>query len=60
MTLPAKIVLKLILHNIQPNSHLSDTTLDVTPLIFYILKKKKVDIARTIAEEMKRVALQGK
>jgi hypothetical protein len=59
MTLPAKITLKLILHNIQPNSHLSDTTLDVTPLIYYILTCKKVDIARTIAEEMKRVALQG-
>lgn len=56
----AKVILKLILHNIKPNSHLSDVSVDTTPLIYYILKGIKVDIARTIAWELKLVALQGK
>jgi hypothetical protein len=34
---------------VKPNSHMLDCTVDVCPLIFYILKGIKVDIARTIA-----------
>ena len=34
MTPPAKLVLKFILHNVKPNSHLSDCTVDVCPLIY--------------------------
>ncbi|AES78770.2 hypothetical protein MTR_7g045330 [Medicago truncatula] len=49
-----------ILHNVKPNSHLSDCTVDVCPLIYYILKGIKVDIARTIAWELRLVTLQGK
>jgi len=55
-----KIILKFILHNVKPNSHLSDCTIDVCPLIYYILTGIKVDIARTIAWELKLVTLQGK
>ena len=60
MTPPAKLVLKFILHNVKPNSHLSDCTVDVCPLIYYIIKGIKVDIARTIAWELKKVTLLGK
>jgi len=60
MTNPAKIIQKFILYNIMPNSHLFDCTVDVCPLIYYILKGIKVDIARTITWELRKVTLQGK
>ena len=60
MTNPAKVILKLILYNVKPNNHHSDCTVDVCPLIYYILKGIKVDIARTIAWELRKVTLQGK
>ncbi|AES78397.1 hypothetical protein MTR_7g029850 [Medicago truncatula] len=44
----------------RPNSHLSDCTVDVCPLIYYILKGFKVNIARTLAWELRLVTLQGK
>jgi len=60
MTNPSKLVLKLIRYNIKPNNHLSDCTVDVCPLFYYILKGIKVDIARTIAWELMKVTLLGK
>ena len=60
MTPPAKLVLKFILHNVKPNSHLSDCTVDLCPLIYYILKGIKVDISRTIAWKLKMVTFLGK
>jgi len=60
LNLPAQVTLKLILHNIRPKSHISTTTLPVVALIYYVLKGEKVDIACTIANEMKLVTLQGK
>jgi len=60
MTPPAKLVLKFILHNVKPNSHLSDCTVDICPLIYYIIKGIKVDITRTIAWELKKITLLGK
>ena len=60
LTNPAKIIQKFLLHNVMPNSHLSDCVVEVCPLIYYILKGIKVDIARTIAWEMRKVTLQGK
>jgi hypothetical protein len=60
MTNQAKIIQKFILYNVMPNSHLSDCVVEVCPLIYYILKGIKVDIARTIAWELKKVTLQGK
>jgi len=60
LTNPAKIIQKFLLHNVMPNSHLSDCLVEVCPLIYYILKGIKVDIARTIAWEMRKVTLQGK
>jgi hypothetical protein len=60
MTNHAKIIQKFIMYNVMPNSHLSDCVVEVCPLIYYILKGIKVDIARTIAWELKKVALQGK
>jgi len=59
MILPAHVCLKLILHNIRPKSRISTTTIDVCALIYYILKGKKVDIARTIVNEMKLITYQG-
>ena len=49
MTNPAKIIQKFILYNVIPNSPLSDCIVEICPLIYYILKGIKVDIARTIA-----------
>jgi len=49
ITNPARLILKLILYNIKPNSHLSDCTVDVFPLIYDILKGIKFNIAQTIA-----------
>jgi len=43
MTNPAKIIQKFIMYNVMPNNHLSDCTVDVSPLIYYILKGIKVD-----------------
>ncbi|AES78120.1 hypothetical protein MTR_7g024810 [Medicago truncatula] len=60
MNKTCKFILKFILHNVRPNSHLSDCTVDVCPLIYYILKGFKVDIARTLAWELRLVTLQGK
>ena len=60
MTNPAKVMLKFILYIVKLNIHLSDCTVDVCPLIYYILKGIKVDIARTIAWELRKVTLQGK
>lgn len=60
MNKTAKFITKFLLHNVKPNSHLSDCTVDVCPLIYYIMKGIKVDIARTIAWELKLVTLQGK
>jgi len=60
LTNPAKIIQKFLLHNVMPNSHLSDCVVEVCPLIYYILKGIKVNIARTIAWEMRKVTLQGK
>jgi len=60
MTNHAKIIQKFILYNVMPNSHLSDCTIDVCPLIYSILKGIRVDIARTIAWELRKVTLQGK
>ena len=59
LTNPAKIIQKFLQYNVIPNSHLSDCVVEVCPLIYYILKGIKVDIARTIAWELK-VTLQGK
>lgn len=56
---PAKLMFRFILHNVKPNSHMLDCTIDVCPLIFYILKGIKVDIARTIAWQLRKVMLQG-
>lgn len=60
MTNEAKIIQKFILYNVRPNSHLSDCVVEVCPLIYYILKGIKVDIARTIAWELRMVTLQGR
>ncbi|KEH27961.1 hypothetical protein MTR_5g454250 [Medicago truncatula] len=60
MTNEAKIIQKLILYNVVPNSHLSDCVVEVCPLIYYILKGIKVDIARTIAWELRMITLQGR
>jgi len=60
MPLPTQVCLKLILHNIRPNSHISLTTLEVCALIYYILEGIRVDIARTISREMQKVMCQGK
>ena len=60
MTLPAQIILKLTLHNIRPKSHSSSTTTDVTPLIYYILSGRLVDIARIISQKLKLVTLSGR
>ncbi|KEH17016.1 hypothetical protein MTR_0053s0080 [Medicago truncatula] len=60
MTNEAKIIQKFILYNVMPNSHLSDCVVEVCPLIYYILKGIKVDIARTIAWELRMVTLQGR
>jgi len=60
LTNHAKIIQKFILYNVIPNSHLSDYIVEICPLIYYILKGIKVDIARTIAWELRKVILQGK
>jgi len=60
LTNPAKIIQKFLLYNVIPNSHLSDCVVEVCPLIYYILKGIKVDIARTLAHELKKITLQGK
>ena len=60
LTNPAKIIQKFLLHIVIPNNHLSDCVVEVCPLIYYILKGIKMDIAWTIAYEMKKVTLQGK
>ncbi|KAK2395558.1 hypothetical protein QL285_057284 [Trifolium repens] len=60
MTTPAQVILKLIVHNIRPESHTSSTTVDVTPLICSILDGTKVDVARIIATELRHIALSGK
>ena len=60
LTNPAKIIQKFLLYNVIPNSHLSDCIVEICPLIYYILKGIKVDIARTIAWELRKVSLQGK
>lgn len=45
MKKPTKLIMRFILHNVKPNSHMADCTVDVCPLIYYILKGIKVDIA---------------
>jgi len=60
LTNPAKIIQKFLLYNVIPNSHLFDCVVKVCPLIYYILKGIKVDIARTLAHELKKITLQGK
>ena len=60
MTNHAKIIQKFILYNVIPNSHLSNCIVEIFPLIYYILKDIKVDIARTMAWELRKVTLQGK
>ncbi|RHN45058.1 hypothetical protein MtrunA17_Chr7g0226131 [Medicago truncatula] len=45
----AQTICKLILFNINPKSHLSTCTIDIPPLIYYILSDEPVDIARIIA-----------
>jgi hypothetical protein len=60
MTTPAQVILRLILHNIRPKSHISSTTLDVTPLIYFILAARQVDVARIISWELKTIALSGR
>jgi hypothetical protein len=39
---------------------MSDCVVEVCPLIYYILKGIKVDIARTISWELRKVALKEK
>jgi len=60
MTPIAQTVYKLILFNIKLKSHISTCTLDVTPLIYYILSDQQVGVARIIASEIKEVALSTK
>ena len=60
MTLIAQTICKLILFNIKPKSHLSTCTIDIPPLIHYILTDEPVDVARIIAEELKDIALSNK
>jgi hypothetical protein len=60
MTPIAQTLLKLILFNVKPKSHLSTCTIDIPPLLYYILTDQPVDIARIIAEELKDVALSNK
>jgi len=60
MTPIAQTVCKMIFFNIQPKSHLSTCTVDIPPLIYYILTDQSVDIARIIASELKDVALSNK
>lgn len=60
MTKPAQFIQRFILHNVIPSSHVSDCVVEICPLIYYILQGTKVDIARSIAWEMRKVTLQGK
>ncbi|AES78417.2 hypothetical protein MTR_7g031230 [Medicago truncatula] len=55
MTPIAQTICKIILFNIKPKSHLSTCTIDIPPLIYYILSDQPVDIARIIASELKDV-----
>jgi hypothetical protein len=59
MTTPAQVVLKLILHNIRPKSHVYSTPVENTPLIYSILTGTPVDVTRIIAHELKIIALNG-
>lgn len=60
MTPIAQTISKIILFNIKPKSHLSTCTIDIPPLVYYILSDQPVDIARIIASELKDVALSNK
>ncbi|KAI5387293.1 hypothetical protein KIW84_073434 [Lathyrus oleraceus] len=56
----AQIVLLLIFHNIKPRLHCSSSPLDTTHIANSILRDKQVDVARTIANELKMVAESGR
>lgn len=60
MTPIAQTICKLILFNVKPKSHLSTCTIDIPPIIWYILSGQPLDIARIIAEELKDIALSNK
>jgi len=53
----ASVVFKFLVHNVFPKSHTSDTTMEIVPLIWSIIKGMEVDIARLISNEMNSVTL---
>ena len=57
MNANASVVFKFLVHNVVPKSHTSDTTMNIVPLIWSIIKGMEVDIARLISNEMKSVTL---
>ena len=59
VTAKVGVIFKFLVHNAWLKSHVSSTTLRITPMIWNIPKGKKVNIARIIANELKHIALSG-
>ncbi|MCI37526.1 hypothetical protein A2U01_0058750, partial [Trifolium medium] len=55
----AQLLILLILHNIQPRSHLFDATVNIMGLLYCIHDGVDVDVARLISNEMKSIAESG-
>lgn len=53
----ASIIFKFLIHNVCPRTHTSDAPVTLIPLIWSIMQGIEVDIARIIANELKRVAI---
>ncbi|KAL5079190.1 hypothetical protein RYX36_007611 [Vicia faba] len=54
-----RVLMFVVLYNIRIHSHMSSIPVETVCLLYYILEGKFVDVARRIANKLKRVALSG-
>src|SRR3954464_4442897 len=59
LTEEAQLVTSVVLYNIRPRSHTSSITIDTAGLVQGILKGDNIDVSRIVANELKRVSLNG-
>lgn len=59
MNVNAQVLTTLLLYNIGPMSHTSSIPIDTYCLLYYILDKRKVNVAQVISNEIRMISSSG-
>ncbi|KAL5057169.1 hypothetical protein RYX36_028773, partial [Vicia faba] len=59
MNMKAQLYATLLLYNIKPRSHTSTIPIDITCLLYYMIKAFQIDVAQMISNEIQKISISG-